>query len=152
NPESRRPGIGLDRPGQGPSGATAANEARERRQERLDKIKELFRRALAYDAVVNKAQKRGENPPAPDLRLEALVPYARAKKPVIFSANQQVEILDALALIKELKLHGVISGGSEAWKVADALKAAKVPVLVGGTLHLPRHDYDPYDSPYANPA
>ena len=129
-----------------------ANEARERRKERLEKIKELFRKAIAYDTVVAKARDRGDVPPAPDARLEALAPYARGQKPVILHAEQQVEILDALDIIRELKLKGVISGGSEAWKVADALKQAKVPVLVGGTLKLPRHDYDPYDAEYANPA
>ena len=33
-------------------------------------------------------------------------------------ANHRTEILDALAIAKELKLKAVISGGSEAWKVA----------------------------------
>ena len=151
-PESRRPGLGLERPGQGPGGAQGANAARERRKERLEKIKELFRKAIAYDTVVARARDRGDVPPAPDARLEALAPYARGQKPVILHAEQQVEILDALDLIRDLKLKGVISGGSEAWKVADALKQANVPVLVGGTLKLPRHDYDPYDAEYANPA
>jgi imidazolonepropionase-like amidohydrolase len=150
--ESRRPGLGQERPGQGPGGDQAANQARERRKERLEKIKELFRKAIAYDTVIAKARDRGDVPPAPDARLEALAPYARGHKPVVFQAEQQVEILDALDIIRELKLKGVISGGSEAWKVADALKEAKVPVLVGGTLKLPRHDYDPYDAEYANPA
>ena len=59
-------------------------------------------------------------PPAPDLRLEAMVPYARGEKPVILHAEQPVEILDALDLARELKLKAVISGGAEAWKVADA--------------------------------
>ena len=36
--------------------------------------------------------------------------------------------------------------------MADALKAAKVPVLIGGTLRLPTEPTDPYDAPYANPA
>ena len=27
-----------------------------------------------------------------------------------------------------------------------------MPVLIGGTLNLPRHNYDPYDAAYANPA
>jgi imidazolonepropionase-like amidohydrolase len=151
-PEPRRPGLGPDRPGPGPGGAQGAAEARERRKERLDKIKELFRKALAYDGVVAKARSRGDSTPAPDLRLEALAPYARGVKPVILHAEQRVEILDALEIIKALKLKGVISGGSEAWEVADALKQANVPVLVGGTLHLPRHEHDPYDAPYANPA
>jgi imidazolonepropionase-like amidohydrolase len=151
-PESRRPGLGQGRPGQGQGGAEGANAARERRKERLEKIKALFRQAIAYDTVVTKARDRGDSPPAPDARLEALAPYARGQKPVILHAEQQVEILDALDIVRDLKLKGVISGGSEAWKVADALKQANVPVLVGGTLKLPRHDYDPYDAEYANPA
>ncbi len=152
SPESLRPGLGPDRPGQGPGGGQAGNEARERRKQRLEKIKELFRKALAYDAVVAKARERGDVPPAPDARLEAMVPYAKGQKPVVLHAEQRVEILDALDIIRELKIKGVISGGSEAWKVAEALKQAKVPVLIGGTLRLPRHEYDPYDAEYANPA
>jgi imidazolonepropionase-like amidohydrolase len=153
-PESRRPGPGPFRPapGQSPGEAGAAAEARQRRQERLDQIKEFFRRALAYDVVVKRARERGENPPAPDLRLEALVPYARGSKPVILDANQPAEILDALELARELGLKAVISGAAEGWKLAEAIKQANVPVLVGGTLNLPRHEYDPYDAPYANPA
>ncbi len=46
----------------------------------------------------------------------------------------------------------MISGASEGWKVADELKKAKVPVLVAGTLLLPRHEYDPYDAAYTNVA
>jgi hypothetical protein len=41
---------------------------------------------------------------------------------VIFHADRRAEILDALAMAKELKLKAVISGGAEAWKVAGALK------------------------------
>jgi imidazolonepropionase-like amidohydrolase len=139
-------------PGQGPGGAGGGNEARERRQERLEKLKELFKRAIAYDNVVSRAREKNDIPPTPDIRLQALVPYARGQKPVIFHADQQIEILEALEIARELKLKAIISGGSEAWKVADAIEKAKVPVLVTGTLTLPRHDYDPYDASYTNPA
>jgi imidazolonepropionase-like amidohydrolase len=149
-----RPGVGPGRPapGPGPAGAGDEAEAIERRKERLDQIKELFRKAIAYDAVVTKARQRGEPPPAPDLRLEALVPYAAGRKPVVFHADQAVEIADALAITRELKLKAVLSGAAEAWKVADQIKQAGVPVLLGGTLNLPRREYDPYDSAYANAA
>ena len=153
SPDSPRPGLGPNRPGPGPGGALAGdNAAAEARKQRLDKIKELFRMALAYDRVVSKAHERGESPPAPDLRLEALLPYARGEKPVILHANQPVEILDALEIARELKLKAVISGAADAWKVAEAIKQAKVPVLIEGALNLPRHEHDPYDSAYANAA
>ncbi len=98
------------------------------------------------------ARSKGVAGPPFDPRLSALVPYAKGQKPVVFLANHRTEILDALALAKELKLKAVISGGSEAWKVAGALKEAGVPVLVGGTLNVPPHENDPYDADYSNPA
>jgi imidazolonepropionase-like amidohydrolase len=156
SPDSARPGPGPnpERPGpvgQG-TGGGGAEAAAQARKDRLEKIKELFHRAVAYDTVVKKAHERGEAAPAPDLRLLALLPYARGERPVILHADHPVEILDAIELARELKLKGVISGGAEAWKVADAIKKAGLPVLIGGTLNLPRHPYDPYDSAYANPA
>src|SRR5262249_34841763 len=62
------------------------------------------------------------------------------------------EIRDAIRLAKDLKLKAAVTGGAEAWKVADELKTAKMPVLVSGTLHLPGSPTDPYDAPYSNPA
>ncbi len=122
------------------------------RKDRLEAIREQFRRALAYDKVVTAARDRKALAPTPDPRLAALAPYARGEKPVVFLANARVEILDALKLVEELKLKGIVSGGAEAWKVADSLKAAKVAVIIAGTLRLPTEATDPYDSPYANPA
>ena len=123
-----------------------------KRKERLDAIREQFRLALAYDRVAAGARDRKDVPPPADPRLAALVPYARGEKPVLLRANLRVEILDALAMAADLKLKAVIAGGLDAWKVADRLKAAKVPVLVSGTLRLPSEVSDPYDAPYANPA
>jgi imidazolonepropionase-like amidohydrolase len=129
-----------------------ANADPQARKDRLEAIREEFRKALAYDKVVTAAQARKATLPVPDPRLASLLPYAKGEKPVIFRAEGRVEILDALKIAGDLKLKAVISGGAEAWKVADALKAAKVPVLVGGTLRLPNSATDPYDAAYANPA
>ncbi len=139
-------------PGQGPGAGGEPDDPNAKRKEQLDSIKEVFRKAIAHDRVVRAARERGAMPPAPDPRLEALAPFARGEKPVIFHADQEVEILDALDLARELKLKAILSGAGEAWKVVDALKAAKVPVLLGGTLRLPRKDFDPYDAVYATPA
>jgi imidazolonepropionase-like amidohydrolase len=43
----------------------------------------------------------------------------------------------------------VLSGGTEAWKVAAELKKRNVPVIIGPIMALPRETYDPYDGPYA---
>ena len=133
-------------------GGGAGGDPNAARKDRLEAIREEFKQALAYDKVVTTAHDRHVAGPTPDPRLAALAPYARGEKPVIFRAEGRVEILDALKITADLKLKGVISGGAEAWKVAEAIKAANVPVIVGGTLRLPAEPTDPYDSPYANPA
>ena len=88
---------------------------------------------------------RKAQPPTPDPRMEALLPYAKGEKLVIFRADQRVEILDAIKLAKELKLKAAITGAAEAWKVVEDLKTAKIPVLIAGTLMIPNQATDPYD-------
>ncbi len=64
-PQGQRPGFG--RFGQGGGGS----EARQRRKERLDRISEAFKKAIAYDEVVTKAQDAGilRRPPTRGSRL-----------------------------------------------------------------------------------
>ena len=138
--------------GAGGFGGGAGGANPEARKERLEAIRDQFHKALAYDKVVNAARDRKAAAPSPDPRLAALAPYARGEKPIVFRAEGRVEILDALKMVADLKLKGIISGGAEAWKVTSELKAAKVPVLIGGTLRLPTDATDPYDAAYANPA
>jgi len=149
-----RPGgpNGPNGPNAGAGGGNEPTDPRQRRREQLEEIKEQFRRASVYDAVRKAAEARKGTSPDPDPRLDALAPYAQGVKPVVFHAEHRGEILDALKIAKDLKLKAIISGGREAWKVIDALKEAKVPVIVAGTLRLPEYATDPYDSVYANPA
>jgi imidazolonepropionase-like amidohydrolase len=146
NPEGnrRRPG-GFGAGGDG-------GDPNARRKEVLEGIKDQFHNALDYDKVRAAAIAHNAPAPTPDPRLAALVPYAKGEKPVIFRADRRIEILDAIALAKDLKLKGIITGGADAWKVAPALKAANMPVLVCGTLYVPGSATEPYDAPYANPA
>jgi imidazolonepropionase-like amidohydrolase len=123
-----------------------------RRKEQLDDLKEQFLTARRYDEVVAEAREGGLPAPKVDVRLAALAPFARGEKLVVLHADDRTEILDALALARELKLKVVISGAADAWKVAGAIKEAGVPVLVAGTMNVPARDFEPYDAPYANPA
>jgi imidazolonepropionase-like amidohydrolase len=114
--------------------------------------KEEFRKAMRYAEVVAKAREKGEAGPRPDLRLEALAPYARGERLVLLHAENRVEILDALVFARELKLKAVLSGALEAWKVADEIKKAGISVILGGTLHTRFREHDPYDAAFTNPA
>ncbi|HVK13225.1 MAG TPA: amidohydrolase family protein [Gemmataceae bacterium] len=121
--------------------------AKKAREEKIRKLKELFAEAKRYEAG------RKENPGSPIVpRLEAMLPYARGEKPVIVTANRVPELMDAMKLADELKFKLVLSGATDAWKVADELKKRDVPVIVGPVMLLPQEAGDVYDAPYANAA
>ena len=69
-------------------------------------------------------------PPAPDLKLDALVPVVQGELPLILNANRMDDILTALRIAEEFGLKLIISGGAEAFRASDRLAAAKVPVLL----------------------
>src|SRR5260370_40072763 len=81
--------------------------------------------------------------------LEAGVPYARGQKPVIIAANRVGDLREALKLADELKLKIILSGASDAWKIADELKKRDIPVILGPVMSLPTDPNDPYDAPMA---
>jgi imidazolonepropionase-like amidohydrolase len=128
------------------------SQALTRRRQRLEEIGEQFRLAIRYEEARKAAAEGKTEAIESDPRMEALLPYAKGEKPVIFEANHRGEILDAIALAKALKVKAVIGGGREAWKVAAQIKESGFPVLIGGVLQLPSENYDPYDAPYANAA
>jgi imidazolonepropionase-like amidohydrolase len=69
--------------------------------------------------------------PAYDPRLEALIPFVRDRKPVIFQCNNQEDIKRALKIVSEFKLNAFLAGATEAWRDLDVLKKDRVPLLVG---------------------
>jgi imidazolonepropionase-like amidohydrolase len=69
--------------------------------------------------------------PEYDARLEALAPFVRDRRPVVFQCNNQEDIKRALKIVAEFKLNAMLAGATEAWRVADVLKKSPVPLLVG---------------------
>ena len=68
--------------------------------------------------------------PEYDPRLEALIPFVRDKKPVVFQCNNVEDIKRALKIAGEFKLNAMLAGANEAWRAADVLKKNPVPLLV----------------------
>jgi imidazolonepropionase-like amidohydrolase len=68
--------------------------------------------------------------PAYDARLEALVPFVRDRRPVVFQCNNQEDIKRALKIAAEFKLNALLAGANEAWRDADVLKKNPAPLLV----------------------
>lgn len=121
-------------------------------EERLKELRAVFRAARLF-AVRTEAARKGEAPaPERDLRLEAMVPYVRGERPVIFNADWADDLAAILKFSEEFGVRPIIAGGAQAWKVADQLAAKKVAVLVGPVMGLPPSPFDPYDSVYFNAA
>ncbi len=120
--------------------------------DRIEKVKEAFRAALEYGRVRDEARRRGKTMPDADLRLEALLPYARAERPVVISADGAADILQAIRFAEDLKVRLILSGVTDGWKVASTLAEKKIPVIIGPILTTPRDEFDPYDAPFANAA
>jgi imidazolonepropionase-like amidohydrolase len=111
------------------------------RQELLDAQRYRDIKA-AYDKNPRHMQR-----PEFDPSLEALLPVLSKQQPVVMIANSQREIERALDLAKEFGLRIMIAGGSEAYLIADRLKAENVPVLL--SINFPRRTAAP--APDAEP-
>jgi imidazolonepropionase-like amidohydrolase len=138
--------------GFGFGGGNITSEATTQRDRRIEELRKIFRDADAYGRAQDAYRKDPKSVPRPvtDLKLAALVPYARGERPVIFRAEREREIRAAIRFAEELKLKPIIIGASEGAKVASFLKEKNVPVILDSTLNLPLREDDAYDSLYEN--
>lgn len=131
----------------------------------MQRIEEAFAQAEAY------ARARAADPNTPiDIRWEAMRRvFPRAPKPdergvkkaaqleqgqvpVFILAQDYDQIAAAVGFTTKHGLKCVIVGGREAPLCADLLKRHSVPVVVLGTLKMPRRDDSAYDEAYTLPA
>lgn len=56
---------------------------------------------------------------------------------VVFNAHRASDILQVIAFAEKHGLRAILNGGTEAWKVADELAAAGVPVILNPLSNLP---------------
>ena len=82
-----------------------------------------------------------------DLAMEALLPVLKGEMPVVFITSHEVTIRNALQIIKEYQLKGILYARADILKFADELAALKVPVIWAGTTTIPQK-WQPYDLNY----
>jgi imidazolonepropionase-like amidohydrolase len=129
----------------------SVTELRREQDTQVENLKKILRDAAAYgDARDARAKDPGLPKQDLDLKLDALVPVARGQMSVVINVNAERDIKNAIAFAGEMKLKAIISGGAEAYKVADLLKAKNIPVIVGPVLRIPSRDDDPYDAAFTN--
>jgi imidazolonepropionase-like amidohydrolase len=84
-----------------------------------------FERAATRDFVVSRPH------------LEAMQPVVAGRLPLLVAVDRAADIQALLDLAREYGIEVIVQGGAEAWRVAPALAAAKVPVLTGALDNIP---------------
>lgn len=127
-------------------------------QEVQDKAAEALKKKLATldqalrDARAYATAKRAGKIPIEDLRWEAMLPALEGKRRLFVTAEDAVQIREALAFAEREGLKIVLVGGTDAWRFASTLKARDVPVLLGASHQLPLRRWESYDVIYASAA
>ena len=103
----------------------------ERLRELFDDVDTYRRNRAAFDRNASRRLA------AQRLDLEALIPVLDGRVLLAIRAAAEVDIRAALAIAAERRLRIAIVGGTEAWRVAPELAAARVPVLLDPTDNLP---------------
>ena len=81
------------------------------------------------DAAKDAAAGAKGEPPARDLRLEALVEVLKREKPLMITADRSRDITSALRLAEEFNIRIWLDGASESYLLIDEIKAAGIPVI-----------------------
>ncbi|MCD9188880.1 MAG: amidohydrolase family protein [Pyrinomonadaceae bacterium] len=129
------------------------NEAVKRRDTQLEDIKKAIKEAETYN-LAKEAYAKDKTLPFPkvNLNLEAMIPYIRGEKPIIFTAERERDIRGVIKFVEEMKVKGIIVGGQEAWKAADGLKKNNIAVVYTNMFSLPVRDDDAYDYLFEAPS
>lgn len=71
------------------------------------------------------------------LDLQAMIPVIEGRLPLLVTVERASDIDAAMRLARDYNVKLMISGGAEAWMVADKLAAARIPVLTGAMNNIP---------------
>jgi len=82
-----------------------------------------------------------------DLEMEALLPVIKGEVPALFITNDEVTIRNALKIIDQFDLKGIIKASKGILKYAEMLGEKKIPVIWGGTTGIPGR-WEPFDLNY----
>jgi len=124
-------------------------EVKKEYDDKLLDLEEWFDAARHYKQAVDKGARENFER---DLKLEALVPVIAGDKSLIIYAQDKRQIKDAAEFAGRQKVKMILAGGADGWKVKEMLAENNIPVIVGPSQALPRHEDEPYDKPFTNAA
>jgi imidazolonepropionase-like amidohydrolase len=108
------------------------------RGEVIGRMDALLSDAASYrpGSDIERSGTRPTSAPARDLQALKLVLSRRI--PLIFEADRASDIEAAMTMARKHNIQLIVSGGAEAWKVAQRLAQENVPVIVGSLNNLPQ--------------
>ncbi|QNA85308.1 amidohydrolase family protein [Sphingomonas sp. So64.6b] len=101
-------------------------------RETIADVRHFMRNRAAYDRGAGRPQ------PLSRIDLEALIPMVEGRMPLIVKVDRASDIIEMIAFARAEKLKIIVDGGGEGWRVAAAIAAAQVPVVVDPLADLPR--------------
>jgi imidazolonepropionase-like amidohydrolase len=105
---------------------------------------------MAEKAAQAKPDFKG-TPTKKDLKYEALIPYLKGEKPVVFGAYEGYEVEVAMSIAKEFHLKVILNHVTHSQGVLDTIASYKVPVIVGSIYDAPEAN-ERYDAIFSLPA
>lgn len=93
-----------------------------------------FIKAREYAAKIAKPVEKGKDPPARDLRLDALCAVLRREVPLLVTAHRVQDIAAALRLADEFDFRLILDGAAESYLLTDRIAEAGVPVIIHPTM------------------
>jgi imidazolonepropionase-like amidohydrolase len=105
---------------------------------------------MAQKAAEAKPDFKG-TPTKKDLKYEALIPYLKGEKPVVFGAYEGYEVEVAMSIAKEFHLKVILNHVTHSQNVLDTIASYKVPVIVGSLYDAPEAN-ERYDAVFSLPA
>jgi imidazolonepropionase-like amidohydrolase len=128
-------------------------------QKEIDALVDFLDSARRYLEVKARSEAAKTPGPLADPRFDALTPYLAGKKPVLIAAHGRREIVQAIQFAEKQKLKLILTGASDAWKLAETLKQKNIPLIIGPVMkgfvtagnQPSMSDHDPFDAYYANP-
>jgi imidazolonepropionase-like amidohydrolase len=117
----------------------------------IKNINEIWESALGYMKIDSAARADNQKWMKNNPQMEALLPIVKGEQPLFIEVNSKNDIEKALEWVADKKMKAVFMGVAEGWRVANKIAKAKIPVIVGPILSVPRRDNDRFDAAYTNP-
>ena len=144
------PGHGISIPQPNSTGDSKPKSIKEQTEARLQRVREIdefFNQAEAYRRTKESEPKSFRTVPA----WEAMLPAITGNIPIMIHADEVRQIKAGIEWAIKRKYRAVLSGGQDAWKLADWLAKEKVSVIYHHVFTAPRLRNLPHDLQFRAP-